>query len=224
MLRLLLDYDGTLHDCLRVYAPAFQRVYEKLVEAGRRPPRRWQPEELKRWLGVTPKKMWETFAPDLPPAVREWCSREILREMLRRTAEGEAQLYPGIPAVLEEWRARGYSLILLSSCQRAYLEAHSRAFALERSFDGLFCAEDYGWLPKWKLFPAIAREFPGEYVVIGDRASDMEVARRHRLHSLGCAYGYGGLGELDGATLQVAQPEELSQALEVLRCTRFSQR
>lgn len=152
MVRVLLDYDGTLHDCLKIYAPAFQRAYQTLVDGGFRPPKDWRPQELAGWLGMSPKDMWAEFAPDLPEKLREQCSQIIFQEMLRRTAGGGAELYPGVPALLERLKNEGYSLILLSNCQRRYLEVHRRRFSLDRHFDGFYCTEDYGWPAKWELF------------------------------------------------------------------------
>ena len=34
MINLLFDYDGTLHDSLRIYAPALQTAYDRLVRLG----------------------------------------------------------------------------------------------------------------------------------------------------------------------------------------------
>lgn len=220
MVRVLLDYDGTLHDCLKIYAPAFQRAYQTLVDEGFRPPKDWRPQELAGWLGMSPKDMWAEFAPDLPEKLREQCSQIIFQEMLRRTAGGGAELYPGVPALLERLKNEGYSLILLSNCQRRYLEVHRRRFSLDRHFDGFYCTEDYGWPAKWELFPAIRREFPGEYIVVGDRSSDLEIARRHRLPSVGCAYGYGGREEMAGASVRIQRPEELERALRSIAPAR----
>ena len=107
MVRVLLDYDGTLHDCLKIYAPAFQRAYQTLVDGGFRPPKDWRPQELAGWLGMSPKDMWAEFAPDLPEKLREQCSQIIFQEMLRRTERGEAALYPGVPALLERLKGEG---------------------------------------------------------------------------------------------------------------------
>lgn len=212
MLRLLLDYDGTLHHCLKIYVPAFRLAYRSLVDRGYRPERTWEEGELVRWLGLTPSAMWEAFAPDLPRAVREGCAKQIEGEMLRLTASGEARLYPGVPEALEKLRGMGCSLILLSNCQRAYLEAHARAFQLGRYFDGLYCTEDYGWSPKGALFSIIARDFPGKYAAVGDRASDRELARRNGLPFVGCRYGYGAPEELEGAEILISRPEKLPEA------------
>lgn len=39
MKNLLFDYDGTLHDCIRIYDPAFWLAYRYLVASGYAPER-----------------------------------------------------------------------------------------------------------------------------------------------------------------------------------------
>ena len=36
---VIFDYDGTLHESIRIYAPAFHRAYEYLVEKRHAPQR-----------------------------------------------------------------------------------------------------------------------------------------------------------------------------------------
>ena len=36
---VIFDYDGTLHESIRIYAPAFHKAYEYLVEKGHAPQR-----------------------------------------------------------------------------------------------------------------------------------------------------------------------------------------
>ena len=52
-------------------------------------------------------------------------------------------------------------------------------------------------------------------VMIGDRKFDIEGAKAHGLHSVGCAYGYAAEGELEkaGAEVIVNSVEALKEAL-----------
>ena len=68
MVNLLFDYDGTLHDSLRIYAPALQTAYDRLVRLGYVPARRWSADEVRQWIGLSPGEMWDRFLPDLPAA------------------------------------------------------------------------------------------------------------------------------------------------------------
>lgn len=216
MANLIFDYDGTLHDCIRIYAPAFRRAYAQLVSDGAMPEREWEEAELSRWLGYSARDMWDAFAPNLPPEQKERCSQIIGREMLRAVQAGEARLYPGVPSLLDQLRTNGHRLILLSNCKRAYLEAHRVHFQLDQYFTSCFCGEDFNWIPKQVILRQMLPELNGETLVIGDRVHDMEAARQNGLRAIGCAYGYGTPEELHSASAVVSTPRELIGALDFL--------
>lgn len=52
--------------------------------------------------------------------------------------------------------------------------------------------------------------YPGSYLVIGDRRQDLECARSCKSPFIGCLYGYGEKGELDGADYFVKSVEEIT--------------
>lgn len=213
---IILDYDGTLHDCIRVYAPAFRLAYDGLVRRGLMPPRAWQDREIEGWLGLTAVEMWDSFAPDLSQEDRDAASALVGEEMVRQIRAGNARLYPGAPEALDRLKAAGHRLIFLSNCRRNYMQAHEEAFPLDRWFSGLYCAEDYGWRPKTEIFLSIRDRFPGPYIAVGDRYKDMELARTHALPAIGCAYGYGSEAELAEADAVIRSPAELPAAVDTL--------
>lgn len=213
MVNLLFDYDGTLHDCIKIYAPAFRMAYDILVSCGYASARDWTESEISSWLGYSARDMWDSFAPKLPLQEKERCSQLIGAEMLRLTECGQARLYANIPDILQRLKKQGYRLIFLSNCKRQYLKAHRQQFHLDQYFSAFYCAEDYGWQPKTALFPVIERQFPGQFVVIGDRFHDMEVAQRYGLKSVGCAYGYGTAEELQCADTIAQNPTELAERI-----------
>lgn len=214
MKNLIFDYDGTLHDCIRIYAPAFRQVCRLLAAQGYMEQREWSETEISRWLGYSSREMWDAFAPDLPEEQKKRCSEQIGAEMLRQIQAGNARLYPHVPEILERLKKQGYCLIFLSNCRKAYMEAHRRQFGLERYFSEFYCTEDYDWKPKTEIFPEICRQFAGEFLVIGDRKHDREVARQFHLPFIGCSYGYGKKEELAGADFLAQSPEDILGFLE----------
>lgn len=80
---LFFDYDGTLHDCIRIYAPAFRKVYREMVAAGHCPTRQFSAPELCRWLGLSVPDMWNSFMPDLAQTLKDHYSTRIGEEMLQ---------------------------------------------------------------------------------------------------------------------------------------------
>lgn len=213
---LVFDYDGTLHDCIRIYAPAFRAACAYLAARGLAPAEDRRDGEIAQWLGLPAGEMWDRFAPALPQEEKARCSRMIGEEMLRMIRAGQARLYPGALELLDGLRTAGFYLVFLSNCKRAYMEAHQREFGLERYFDAFYCAEDYGWISKAELFPVIRERFEGPFAVVGDRRQDMEVAARHGLRAVGCAYGYGTPEELAGADATARSPAEVGTALRAL--------
>lgn len=208
-MHLLFDYDGTLHETMRIYGPALRMACGDLAARGLIEPRHDSDAEIAAWLGFSTLEMWRRFLPELPQPEKERSSRMIGGEMLRLVRAGQAALYPQAEETLAALKARGHTLILLSNCRQAYLEAHVQAFGLARFFSACYCCEEFGDIPKYDIFPVIYEHWPGDYVVIGDRFFDLEVALRHDLPSVGCLYGYGSAEELSAATYRIPSLPEL---------------
>lgn len=212
---LIFDYDGTLHDSIKVYAPALRRVYADLAAAGHVPLRNFSDEDIGKWLGWSPKDMWNAFAPDLPDELKLDSIAAVGRGMLQGIAAGNSELYPGTEDVLAELRGAGHTLIFLSNCRHDYMEAHRANFGLDRFFSGFYCSEDYGQIPKPRIFEHIRDDLAdgdagkNEFVAIGDRLHDMELAYEHGLRSIGCLYGFGDSDELKDATAKASAVTEI---------------
>ena len=63
---LIFDYDGTLHDSIKIYAPAFRQAYAYLVSLKLAEERTWTDGEISPWLGFSSRDMWNSFLPELP--------------------------------------------------------------------------------------------------------------------------------------------------------------
>ncbi len=213
MANLIFDYDGTLHESLCIYAPAFRLGYSHLVMKGLAADKEFSDTEISHWLGFSAKDMWEGFMPELPQPERDLCSEIIGNEMSRLTQVGRAKLYPGSETVLQQLKAAGHSLIFLSNCKHSYMRAHREHFGLEQYFSTFYCTEDFNFAPKWQIAEQVLAEVSGKCIVIGDRWQDIEIALRHQLLSIGCAYGYCSADELKGATIQVFSVEDILDAV-----------
>ena len=209
MTNLLFDYDGTLHNSIKIYAPAFRTAYTYLVDQGFADSKEFTDQEISLWLGFTADDMWRSFFPNLPEEEKEKCSTMIGKEMISLINKGIAELYPETVAVLQKLKNLGYNLIFLSNCKHAYMEAHIKQFRLDRFFSGFYCSEDYGFMPKHEIFESIKTIYSGDYIVIGDRFHDIEISEKHSLQSVGCLYGYGAYNELQHATYRIDKLSEL---------------
>ncbi len=211
MSTLIFDWDGTLHDTLTLYGHAFRCAYEWLVSEGYAPERTYTDSEVSKYLGMSAPDMWASFMPELPDEVWQEGSKRIGDAMVSEVLCGHARLYPGTLDVLDKLKADGHTLVILSNCKERYMEAHRKMFGLDRWFSDYFCAETYGFMPKCRIFEHLQKKWPGPYVVIGDRDSDMEVATVHGLRSVGCSYGFGEASELATAEWRIGKVTELGE-------------
>ncbi|HEX3075755.1 MAG TPA: HAD family hydrolase [Lachnospiraceae bacterium] len=216
MINLIFDYDGTLHNSIRIYSPAFREVYEYLVTLEVVKSRDWTDEEISVWLGYSSVDMWNTYLPQLPQALKDTCSKRLGELMLQYVNAGKAKLYPHSIEVLETLCDKGYQLIFLSNCKHAYMQAHIEKFQLDRYFINFFCSEDYNFIPKHEIYLEIKQKYGEHAIVIGDRFQDMEISINHGLPSIGCAYGYGKPDELTVATRIANDIRDIPRIVEEL--------
>lgn len=213
---IVFDYDGTLHNCAIVYKTAFLKVYDQLVEDGFAQPRTFEDHEISQWLGYSAADMWNAFMPQLDKEQQYHYSKLIGKYMHIGLQQGKAHWYPHAMDVIKKLKHAGYKMILLSNCSVSYMEAHKAYFGLDDLFAGFYPCERYHFIPKYDVFEFIKKEHPGDYVVVGDRFHDMELAKHHNLPSIGCTYGYGAPSELDCADYKINDITELPIVLQKL--------
>ncbi len=211
---LIFDWDGTLHNTLKLYGSAFRIAYGELVQEGYAPDKVYSDEDVSVYLGMNTEEMWLSFMPDLPSSLRKRAGDRIGEEMVKAISRGEAALYEGIPSMLDRFKQMGHTMVILSNCKHSYMEAHRQYFELDRWFSAYYCCEDYNNAPKEKIFLQISKEFPAPYLMVGDRASDMKVAKMHHLPSIGCGYGFGAPEELRFADVTVSSCHEIAPYVE----------
>lgn len=213
---IFFDYDGTLHDTIRVYAPAFRTGYAQLVSQGLAQPREFTDEWIASWLGWTITDMWNAFMPELTEEQWRPISRLIGMEMFRLIDEGHAGFYDGVEEALDQLKAEGYRLVLLSNSQHAYCNRHREVFGLDRWFSDYVIAGDYPGLEKWEYFQKALPAFEGPYLVVGDRFHDIDAAVRAGVPAIGCGYGASAEGELDRADVVITHASQLVDAVKSL--------
>lgn len=206
---IIFDYDGTIHNTLGIYEPAFRAAYQWLTEQTGIKEQKIESSRIAGWLGLNSKEMWDTFLPELDQRYKDQASKMVGDLMIRQIREHKAKWYPGAEKVLTTLKKQRYHLVILSNCKVSYRKAHWEEFRMERWFDRFYDCESYGFRPKTEIVQDIIQEYAGPYLVVGDRKKDLECARSCKSPFVGCLYGYGEKGELDGADYFVEHIEEI---------------
>lgn len=236
---LIFDYDGTLHETMRIYAPA---VYDTV---------RWLntscgvsvsvPDDarIQSWLGMNTADMWNSFMPDLDADLKKRAALRIGDGMLANLKAGRGGWYDGTEEMLDALAGAGFTMAVLSNCGISYAREHWNAFGMERWFTAFFPCECWDNAPKDGIMRDIARDFDAavqktpvrkmsgdgarvavrkapetpRFLVIGDRDSDFAAARRIGAPFIGCGYGYGLPEELAGADAVADEPSDIKKLL-----------
>jgi len=206
---IFFDYDGTLHNGLKIYAPAFRTAYAYLVENGFAHARDWTDEEISYWLGFNPVDMWNTFMPDLDDKTKTTCTDIISAVMKSLTELGKAELYEGSEEVLAYLKNKGYRLVFISNCKNYYRDVHRKMFRLERYFEDFIASEEYGFLPKKEILASVKDKYEEGMAIIGDRIQDIDGGKENNFLTVGCNYGYGSSEELQEADFVIEDILEL---------------
>ena len=210
---IYLDYDGTLHNSIKVYAPAFRKAYKFLVSRGAAPERRWIDQEISYWLGFSSQAMWEKFMPNLNIDLRQQASSLIGSEMGELIQAGKSILYEGAIETLTYLKAKGYRLVFISNCSKAYRDAARDTYQLMDFFDEMICSEDYDYVPKYEILELIKENYQPDGLMIGDRYQDIEAGHKNNMLTIGCNYGFCAEGELDLANHRISDITELTDLL-----------
>lgn len=206
---IIFDYDGTIHNTMSIYEPAFRRAHKWLIDEGVINPEYVPYERISSWLGLNIIDMWNDFAPDMEELFKVQAGRIIGEEMAKNVSEGKASWYEGAEDTLNKIKEQGYDMVVLSNCDVKYKKSHWEVFQMNRWFDDFYDCESFGYKPKSEIIKTIMNKYPGKYIVVGDRKSDMECARACSGKFIGCTYGYGSDEELKGA-------EALADSIEIL--------
>jgi len=210
---IIFDYDGTLHDSTNNYILAFKKAYDYLVSHGKAQPHEWEDTEIIKWLGFSSKDMWANFMPNLEEEYQQVASRIIGDTLKQKVRSDEAELYPGSLETMAYLKESGYRLVFLSNCRNEYMEAHRQVFRLDRYFEGMYCTEDYNFIPKHNIFTRFKNKYEPPFLIVGDRSQDFEVGKIHHLKTVGCNYGYGTEQELNMADIRINDIRDLKDIL-----------
>lgn len=198
---IVFDNDGTLYPA----GPAVGgRVLEAHAEYVKRhgldlatPSKDW----LNEMIGLDAREFYAGMMPNQPAEVRQDFEDFCLKYELEAVRE-HPYMYAGAEELLAALKRAGRQLALVSNGGPSYVKNVWDVCGYGRFFAASYPNSPPDYASKGeRLKQAIGELGGGPAVMIGDRRSDLEAAREAGAAFIGCGYGYGLPGELDGARL-----------------------
>ena len=211
----VFDCDGTLVDGQGAVCVAMDRAF---AECGLPPPDHHQ---VRRIVGLSLPQALRLLAPATTEAQRDTLDaayRAAFRAA-REAGELAEPLFPGIAELVARLHASGWTLGVATGKSDRGLDHCLATHGLTRHFATLQTADRHPSKPHPAMLEAALGETgaaPGDAVMIGDTAYDIEMARAAGVRAIGVAWGYHEAAELRAAGAEtVAQnPTELWELLQ----------
>lgn len=212
---VLIDVDGTIADSLPAIAHGFRLALEAIDHP------------------IPPASFIDTIPG--PPMVETLASLGLSDEQVDRAfsvymehqhAGGwkRAEMFPGWPGLLRQWRDAGLQLATATSKGEYFARRTLDHFGLLEAFDFIGAAGDDGsrqtksevieyTLEKLGIATNEAERPHGSVVMVGDRIHDFASATQFGIPSIAVEWGYGPESELASATAVASSPEDLNRVV-----------
>ncbi len=128
-----------------------------------------------------------------------------------------SRLYPGVRELLEGLAAKGVRMAVISNKNEALSRRILEALDIEGLFELIAGGDTFeemkpSPLPLIRVMDALGVS-AAETVMIGDSINDIQAGIRAGVQTIGCSWGFGDSGELEGATMRVSSCHELASLL-----------
>lgn len=199
----IFDMDGTLFQTDRILKLALDDTFEHL-----RSMNKWDSatpiEKYREIMGVPLPKVWETLMPNHSMKERELTDTYFLERLLENIRNGNGALYPGVKELFGYLKENQCSIYIASNGLVDYLEAIVSYYCLDRWVTETFSIEQIDSLNKVDLVRSIVKKYGiTKGAVVGDRISDINVAKENGLFAIGCNFDFAREDEMAQADIVI---------------------
>ncbi len=211
----VFDLDGTLVDSrqaiVHAVAEGVRRVFENHAIDDHAP----DETAIMDAMGLPPVEYYRRILPSHLAHLAGEVKESATAAEIEVLARGEGKLYPKVRETLQQLRARGVRLAIVSNAQEPYFRACIRYLKLSDLVEHTECHEE---LPvgvgegKPVLLRRALTELGVEAarsVMVGDRREDIAAGQELGCATVGLSYGFAGEGELEDADQVYAEFERL---------------
>ena len=197
-MKIIFDFDGTIHKSDEIYEKAFYDCLKKYkIKKTSLDP--------KSYLGYPPRKIGDDFLDDSYDKEKliETTGNFMIEHM-----KDFGPLYDDTEKVLNILKNK-HELIILSSCSKKYIDSARKIYNLDSYFEKYLVGEDYDYKSKAEI---IKIEKIDNFVIVGDRLSDVKAGILNNNISIFAKYGYGKEKEGELADIKI---EKISDLLKI---------
>lgn len=209
---IIFDFDGTLHNTIKIYYPAFSSGVDLLREHGYARDFDLSEKNVAKFLGEKPSFAYELIARGAHESLKKEVMTLVGKKMDENIKRGLGELYSETIKVLEVL-SKNYDLYILSNCRETYLDIALDVYGIKKYFKKYFAAETFDFIPKDEIIKKERQNIKEEIIIVGDRYQDMEAGEKNNLRRVFCSYGFGHEEEGRDANYKISSLGEILNLL-----------
>ena len=207
---LLFDLDGTLWDSASAVAEAWNEIFQR-EDPSLKP---LTVDDIHGVMGMTMKEIGQTLYPDFHSARRDAIFDECCTYEVEYLYKHCGVLYPDFRSTMEALKAAGYSLAVVSNCQRGYIDAFLSSSGAGDLFLDYEEWERTGLTKGENIRLVMDRNGYSKGIYIGDTKKDREAALQAGIPFIHAAYGFGEVEAADGVIRKLSDlPAEIARMI-----------
>lgn len=204
---IAFDLDGTLVDTSGVVVEAFRKVFKHLKKEGivNQIP---SDETFLGTFGMIDDEIWKKLLPKVSDNVHNK-AMVMHDELVHKGLQHSDLLIPGALDVLKTLHGN-YVMVTASNCGTDYLDGILRFQNIESYFSHCICAGSIQAKEKAEVLEEIINRLGHpDLIMVGDRKSDIDAAKKVGIPSVGVKFAFAKAGELDQADFIIESITEL---------------
>jgi phosphoglycolate phosphatase len=215
---IALDIDGTVFSSEEIILETYVDSIREFAEAtGKEIDIPGHPE-IMREIGKPVKVIFQNLLPNLPEADQNRISDRVLELLVQKIQIGKGHYYPGSETTLETLHQKGIILTACSNGRTPYVSAILEKMGVLPLFRPILVIDQISRFAKGDILRDIIRDLdaqPREVLMVGDRFSDYEAARKNGSPFAFCEYGHAEPGEIPDYEFLLKEPEDLLKILKL---------
>lgn len=209
---IIFDFDGTLHNTIEIYYPAFKLGIENLNKNNVALDFKVTRENISIFLGEKPSYAYDLIAKDADEKLKLETQKIVGNSMEKFMENGVGKLYPNTIKVLELLKQK-YDLYILSNAKNIYLDKALEIYKIKKYFKKAYAAESFGYISKSEILKRVLPNIKKEVIFVGDRFHDIDAAISNNIKSIFCNYGFGNRYEGENADYKIDSIEDILEIL-----------
>jgi phosphoglycolate phosphatase len=210
------DMDGTLYSSepliAEVYAQSVKIVNQK-YQLDLNSPTFAQIEPL---IGQPVKAIYDKLFPGISLKLMDELGKLIMDNFKSAIASQGGTLFPAVKKLFQDLAKLNLKLFIASNGKREYINAILQKFSLVT--ESFVCINDTPDLIEkadlLSYYLELHQIQNSELIMVGDRYSDLEAARKNKCVFIGCNFGHGNKEEIKTADFII---HDLSEVLDIIK-------